>query len=314
MISVVVPFYNAAEHLPRALECLETLDDVEILLINDGSTDASPEIAENWGNGRVIHQEHSGIAAARDRGIREATGDWIWFVDSDDTFDPCILERLSAASDGVDLVVCRAHHYDSRGRIRVMEGVADEIVVEDLKEAIFNGTVRGYVWNKLFRAEVLKRAIDRADRRQRLSSLEDLMLLLDALPEIRKTRLIPFIGYHYRERSGSAIHSDPQRLENTSICAETLAKLGAPRSFRVWFEAVPGIATTAHARVPDARKLQLPLLKYLTPPALLQTWSSGHRREAVHGAVMAVTVPIGVYSPLYRARHAMEKLLVRTKC
>ncbi|MDO5076779.1 glycosyltransferase family A protein [Corynebacterium sp.] len=314
MISVILPFYNEAEHLPRVLACLDRLENVEVLLINDGSTDESPNIAEDWGGGRVIHQENLGIAAARERGIREATGEWIWFVDSDDTFDPYILQRMVAASDDVDLVICRAHHYDQQGRIRVMEGVADEAVIEDVKAAIFDGTIRGYLWNKLFRAEVLKRAIDRPDRQEHLSSLEDFMLLLDALPEIRRARLIPFIGYHYRDREGSVMETDPQRVQNTSICAETVAALGAPRSFRVWFHAVPCIATTAYARVPGARKVQLPLLRYLTPPALLQTWSSGHRREAVHGAVMAVTVPFGVYSPLYRARHALEKLLVRSKC
>lgn len=314
MISVILPFYNAAEYLPRVLKCLDQLEDVEYILINDGSTDNSAEIAENWGKGRVIHQEHLGIAAARTRGIQEAQGDWIWFVDADDTFDPHILQRMIGASDGVDLVVCRAHRYDSLGRIHLMEGVADEVVVDDLKPVIFDGTVRGYLWNKLFKAAVLKEAIERSNPEKRLSSQEDFMLLLDALPGIHKARLIPFIGYHYRDRKDGAIDTDLRSVQNTSLCADSVAAMGAPSSFRVWFEAVPGIATAALSRLPNSRQLQLSLLRYLTPSALLQTWSDGHRREAVHGAVMAATVPIGVYSPLYRVGRTMQKLFVRFKC
>lgn len=316
MISVILPFYNAAAYLPRVLECLDQLEDVnmEVLLINDGSTDNGPELAEKWGKGRVIHQEHLGIAAARDRGIREATGEWIWFVDADDTFDPHILQRMVAASDGVDLVICRAHRYDDLGRIRLMEGVADEVVIEDLKSAIFAGTVRGYLWNKLFKTEVLRQAIERADGSHQLTSQEDFMLLLHALPGIHNARLIPFIGYHYRGRKHSVMGTDLRQLENTSLCADSVAAMGAPKSFRVWFEAVPCIATSALSGLPNVRELQLSLLRYLTPSALLRTWSDGHRREAVHGAVMAATVPIGVYSPLYRVGRTMQKLLVRSKC
>ncbi len=99
-LSVLIPVYNAAGYLAQTLDSLlrQDISDYEILCVNDGSTDASPEILEAYQrrqeNIRVIHQENSGVAAARNTALRQATGEYIWFVDADDLVAPNCLGKL----------------------------------------------------------------------------------------------------------------------------------------------------------------------------------------------------------------------------
>ncbi|MCM1192282.1 MAG: glycosyltransferase [Butyrivibrio sp.] len=108
MISVIVPVYNTKEYLERCVNSLlaQTWQDMEIILVDDGSTDGSGEIcdrfAERDGRVRVFHKENGGSSSARNLGIDKAKGDYIGFADSDDYVEPDMYERLYAA-------VCRYH-------------------------------------------------------------------------------------------------------------------------------------------------------------------------------------------------------------
>src|SRR5690242_7052248 len=89
-VSVVVPVYNVEKYLPRCIEsiCKQTLSDLEIILVDDGSTDRSGEICEEYAKADqriiVIHQENGGGGVARNAGIARATSPYVGFVDSDD--------------------------------------------------------------------------------------------------------------------------------------------------------------------------------------------------------------------------------------
>lgn len=102
-VSVIIPCYNRAEILPRAIDSAlkQTVPPSEIVVVDDGSTDDSAEIAEQFGGPiRVIRQRNAGAAAARNCGIRDAKGDWIAFLDSDDEWAPTKLARqLEAAAE-----------------------------------------------------------------------------------------------------------------------------------------------------------------------------------------------------------------------
>jgi glycosyltransferase involved in cell wall biosynthesis len=110
-ISVVIPCYNGARYLGEALRSVadQTHSPLEIIVIDDGSTDHSASVAESSGlRVRVIRQENRGQAAARNRGIDEARGDWIAFLDADDLWMPSKLQsQLSVVSDA-DIAVCCA--------------------------------------------------------------------------------------------------------------------------------------------------------------------------------------------------------------
>ena len=98
LISIIVPVYNVSEYLPRCLDSLinQTYKNIEIILVNDGSTDNSLEICKKYAEKdlriKVIDKENGGISSARNTGIAEASGEWIGFVDSDDYIEPCTYE------------------------------------------------------------------------------------------------------------------------------------------------------------------------------------------------------------------------------
>lgn len=99
--SVIIPCYNCAETLEATVKsvCASGLIDYEILLIDDGSTDGTAELCDSLCAYdpaiRCIHQENAGVSAARNCGIREAQGDYLWFVDADDQIIPLDMNRLS---------------------------------------------------------------------------------------------------------------------------------------------------------------------------------------------------------------------------
>lgn len=100
MISVIVPVYNVEEYLPTCIESIlnQTYKDLEILLIDDGSTDNSGKICDKYAkeDGRciVVHQPNKGVSEARNTGLKHATGEYISFIDGDDYIHPQMLEIL----------------------------------------------------------------------------------------------------------------------------------------------------------------------------------------------------------------------------
>ena len=121
-LSFVVPVYNAAQYLPECLDSLlaQDISDYEIICVNDGSRDASPEIlgqyAAKHGNIRVIDKENGGVVSARNAGLSAAQGDFIWFVDADDFLLPNILGflRNKAAETACDRLIVGGYQFTDR--------------------------------------------------------------------------------------------------------------------------------------------------------------------------------------------------------
>lgn len=123
LVSVVIPTWNRAVYLETALASAlsQTLRDREILVVDDGSTDDTPRVLERHAGAiRVVLQEHRGVAAARNRGIAEARGEWVAYLDSDDTWEPQALERLIAAAEAhpdAGLITMRAQAMSADGTL-----------------------------------------------------------------------------------------------------------------------------------------------------------------------------------------------------
>ena len=125
-ISIVIPIYNAEDHLQRCVDSVlnQTEKNIEIILVDDGSKDNSIEICKNYLNQdkrvQLIHQENSGVSAARNRGIEQACGEYIGFIDSDDWIEPnmyeCLLREANQAS--ADIVICDARTVYEDGKIQ----------------------------------------------------------------------------------------------------------------------------------------------------------------------------------------------------
>ena len=104
-LSVIIPVYNGERHLSDAVKCLREQDfsDWEAVIVDDGSTDATPQIADGLARGdgrvRVVHQKNGGVSVARNRGLDEAKGDWIVWLDADDSYVPGALRRIADLAD-----------------------------------------------------------------------------------------------------------------------------------------------------------------------------------------------------------------------
>ncbi len=153
MISVIVPIFNAEAYLPKCLASLaaQTFTDVEFILIDDGSTDRSGEIADQYSGTRfrVFHTANRGLSAARNYGIERSHGEWLMFVDSDDRVEPtyCEIPYKAAVSNDADLVIFQACGMKN-GKVRKGKNAALTGIV-NTEDALKNcGTA---AWNKLYK-------------------------------------------------------------------------------------------------------------------------------------------------------------------
>lgn len=165
-VSIVLPVYNVANYLPKCLDSLlaQTLEDIEIICVNDGSKDNSLTILQNYAakDSRiiVIDQANSGPGAARNKGIISAQGEYIGFVDPDDWVDDDMYEKMYSAAQthDADLVECGViTHNEKSGKTRskLENFPLVPFSWKDNPQYLFGGITAG--WNKLCRLDLLKR-------------------------------------------------------------------------------------------------------------------------------------------------------------
>ena len=120
-ISVIIPTYNRAHILPRALDSVlaQTQLPIEIIVVNDGSTDGTKSVLSNYPGLKIIDQQHSGVSAARNIGLEHTNGEWIAFLDSDDEWLPEKLEQQWAAICNDDKLICHTEEIWIRNGQRV---------------------------------------------------------------------------------------------------------------------------------------------------------------------------------------------------
>lgn len=169
MISIILPVYNGTEFLKFALDSVrtQTYPDFECICIDDGSSDGSREVvrrvADEDSRFRLIAQENQGVAAARNRGIEEACGDFITFLDQDDALAPDALRRmLTVAEDtGCEVVAAAISEFISGKTVETSEDGAGEVAVSSSPFEDFFGVGRKpcvtvAVWGKLYAKSALK--------------------------------------------------------------------------------------------------------------------------------------------------------------
>ncbi len=166
-VSVIIPVYNEAQRLNRCLSSVtaQTHRELEIILVDDGSTDGSPGICKDYADKdsriRVIRQENRGLAAARNCGLDAATADLIQFVDSDDWILPTMTEELLTAlkTEGASAAQCGFYKVNEEEHFEIpAETETDECRVfrgKDIFDLLTKENIRTVVqWNKLFRREI----------------------------------------------------------------------------------------------------------------------------------------------------------------
>lgn len=174
VVSVIVPVYNAGAFLRRTLDCIcgQTLHEVEIILVDDGSTDDSRSIQQEYAarDSRIIllQQEHEYAGVARNKGMAIARGKYLSFLDADDLFEPTMLEKMVARAEEVeaDVVVCRCDIFYKEGEYTPLTWQIRDRYLTDLNRKKFSlkkeypqatfQTFIGWAWDKLFLAEYVK--------------------------------------------------------------------------------------------------------------------------------------------------------------
>ena len=165
-ISVIVPVYKTEGLLDRCVESIvgQTYKNLEIILVDDGSPDNCPAMCDEWAEKdsriRVIHKENGGVSSARNAALDIATGDYIGFVDSDDWIEPEMYSSLiqKISESGKNIALCSYYAVEISGERYECRCVVDKEVLDkdDYFRFIVLGGDGGYIWNRLYDADILK--------------------------------------------------------------------------------------------------------------------------------------------------------------
>ena len=237
-ISVIIPFYNAEKYLNQCIESVlcQTYPYLEIILVNDGSTDHSLHICQKYikSDSRItiINQPNRGVSSARNSGIEKASGMWVSFIDADDWLDSSAFEWAIRAQKiyNTDLVLWnRIDEFPSKSIVRSYADdkivVSDETGYEDFKFRIFTGHnaqgQRDYGPQNIIAKIIKKSLLDNIRFDENLKHHEDIFFMLEVYEKAKSLYLENQHFYHRRMHSDSAIHRFyPEICENNKLISQ----------------------------------------------------------------------------------------------
>lgn len=213
-ITTIIPFFNCGTDLCQMLDSIlaGTVMPEEILLIDDGSTDNSAAVAMEYSEKypfiKYIHQEHAGVSTARNLGAKYATSHWISFLDADDYLEKNFYESMKSGLNDENQAGCVCGYFTEVDGVTTAYTGSYEEVIDSftlLKAMFTDDNVRGFLFTRLFRAELLKEA----SFNTAISMCEDLLFqttLLSRNPNLKFTYInLPL--YHYMQSSTSATNN-----------------------------------------------------------------------------------------------------------
>lgn len=248
LVTIVLPIYNVEKYLERCINSVvnQTYKNLEIILVNDGSTDRSPELCEKWVNKDkriiVIHKENSGAGLARNTGIENAHGEYIYFFDSDDYIDLYTIEKLYnlAKQTQADLVLFGSYKVNEKNKIikklipttprTIYEGneiqsiLLPEILAADPITKI-SANLSISAWSCFYSTEVIKKTKWKfVSEREYIS--EDLYSLLLLYKDIKKIAILKEGLYYYYTNTLSFTQTfRKDRYEKTKHCYDSCVEL-----------------------------------------------------------------------------------------
>lgn len=225
LLSVIIPVYNMEKYLEQCIKSVisQTYSNIEVILINDGSTDASGEICNYYANlderVKVFHQENQGVVKARNLGIRHSNGEYITFVDADDWIDEDMYEQMLKKGRGFDLI--------SSGMIFEFPNVEQGSVCYDkLPEGDYlSNQEMQFIWenmiylknsnerswsftslcNKIFKKKLIESIYIKQNENLKIG--EDMVFLFEFILDCKNICIMHKSFYHYRIREKSTVHS-----------------------------------------------------------------------------------------------------------
>ena len=212
-VTVIIPIYNLEKYLKKCVESLlsQTLKEIEFIFIDDGSNDKSLELLKDLvkkdDRVKIISKNNSGVSASRNLAIDLANGEYIGFVDGDDTIDKDMFKKMyfSAKQENSEMVICN-FKLIKNDKVEYNEYLKrysccnlKKFFVEDILLKLKNG----YIWNKLYNKEIIQRNKIKFD--ENVSINEDTIFNLEYLKYVKKISYVDYTLYNYIQRKNSAI-------------------------------------------------------------------------------------------------------------
>lgn len=202
LISVIIPIYNVEKYLRNCLDSLliQTFTDFEVLLIDDGSSDDSGAICDEYVEKdrrvKVVHQKNQGVSAARQQGLDMAQGKYIAFIDPDDFVLPHFLFEMitSAENHNADLVWCDYTEQHRQGAT-LHSCKQDSLTNQELLKNILEGKFSAVLWNKIYKMSIIKQFGICFDKS--LETAEDILFVSKYLCHVKRVGYIPQSLYNY---------------------------------------------------------------------------------------------------------------------
>lgn len=216
LVSVIVPIYKVEKYICRCVDSIinQTYHNLEIILVDDGSPDGCPAICDEYAKRderiTVIHQKNKGLSAARNSGLEKASGNYIFFVDSDDFINENVIKVMVEAAEekNADLVLCNYICVDEQGnelKNKYVKKLGKEVLnSRDVLAQSCEGGREVFVvaWNKLYKRELW------TDYRYPLGKLhEDEFAFCPIMSQCNTIISTGYTGYYYVQRSGSIMSS-----------------------------------------------------------------------------------------------------------
>ena len=215
LVSIIIPCYNVEKYIERCLESVtnQSYKNLEIILVDDGSKDATPSLCDKWKQAdnriKVIHKENDGLANARNSGIEICSGDYVLFVDSDDFIDNDMVEYLLELSLKYHVDISRCSYYTFDNGTDNAPHSDNTVNVIDIKDDIYidlidGGHLSGVVWNKLYKAELVKsQSYAKED-----GCSEDILYNFRVMKDVDKIVCSDLPKYHYCVNGESITNSE----------------------------------------------------------------------------------------------------------
>lgn len=231
LVSIIIPIYNLADYLPQCLDSVQgqSYENIQVLLVNDGSTDASLAICQEYARRdsrfQVIDKANSGVSDSRNQALDRSEGKYIQFLDGDDWLTPDATETLvhTAESTGADLVL--AHFYRvadermaPRGHIKKEKVLTRQEFAEEMMKAPAN-YYYGVLWNKLYRRSIIEAHRLRFD--SQVNWCEDFLFNLEYIERVRLVSAVPRPVYYYRKRENSLVTSQASMRRTIAMKIQT---------------------------------------------------------------------------------------------
>lgn len=212
-VSIIIPVYNVEKYIEKSLKsiCEQDYDNLQIILVDDGSTDKSGDICDSFAKKDerivVIHQENSGVSIARNNGLKIVDGELVGFIDSDDYVEHDYVSNLVSGIDNCELSICGFYEDMEHEQIVRTNGNGRRLSQQEamlllLKEDEY----RGYLWNKLFYNRIIQENNIIFD--SEIAVWEDVLFVFDYLCHCKNVFYNPVPKYHYVYRVGSASHGE----------------------------------------------------------------------------------------------------------